>query len=320
MLANKYIKKAADLKTTYSATRAGFLEYALRKGKEAVPFIDKARALKVVVEKSAKIPNDLLKMQKIKTSLYEAAGISVKALSYLKDSDLDKILTEFIDNFLIPAGDKFIDELVYRYLLTNGDALGGKMRNLVGRVAEEKLTRCIISQLQVNKVIFKLYLKTPKKWVEGKDYKIDYVGDIRSIQWINDGKKRQIIYNLTVPIVKKNIDIVMIKDNVDVLSGAAYKELLKNPEQYIALGELKGGIDPAGADEHWKTANTALTRARQAFVTNGVNVALFFIGAAIEKSMAKEIFKQYESGKIKNCANLNVDTQLSSLCQWLTDQ
>ena len=23
------------------------------------------------------------------------------------------------------------------------------------------------------------------------------------------------------------------------------------------LGELKGGIDPAGADEHWKTGNAA---------------------------------------------------------------
>jgi hypothetical protein len=31
------------------------------------------------------------------------------------------------------------------------------------------------------------------------------------------------------------------------------------------LGELKGGIDPAGADEHWKTARTALQRIDDAF-------------------------------------------------------
>ncbi len=29
-------------------------------------------------------------------------------------------------------------------------------------------------------------------------------------------------------------------------------------EKTLMLGELKGGIDPAGADEHWKTANTVL--------------------------------------------------------------
>jgi hypothetical protein len=33
----------------------------------------------------------------------------------------------------------------------------------------------------------------------------------------------------------------------------------------IALGELKGGIDPGGADEHWKTAQAAFNRIRQAF-------------------------------------------------------
>ena len=31
------------------------------------------------------------------------------------------------------------------------------------------------------------------------------------------------------------------------------------------FGELKGGIDPAGADEHWKTGNSALVRIRKAF-------------------------------------------------------
>ncbi|HAJ78349.1 MAG TPA: hypothetical protein DCO75_01135, partial [Fibrobacteres bacterium] len=29
--------------------------------------------------------------------------------------------------------------------------------------------------------------------------------------------------------------------------------------------ELKGGIDPAGADEHWKTAKTAIDRIVSAF-------------------------------------------------------
>jgi len=31
--------------------------------------------------------------------------------------------------------------------LTSGDALGGRMRNLVGSIANEKLTRSLVSQL-----------------------------------------------------------------------------------------------------------------------------------------------------------------------------
>jgi len=34
------------------------------------------------------------------------------------------------------------------------------------------------------------------------------------------------------------------------------------------MGELKGGIDPAGADEHWKTANKALDKMRKPFTPN----------------------------------------------------
>lgn len=65
--------------------------------------------------------------------------------------------------------------------------------------------------------------------------------------------------------------------------------IYKIPERFIAFGELKGGIDPAGADEHWKTAQTALTRIRTAFANWDLSPDLFFIGAVIADSMAQEI-------------------------------
>ena len=101
------------------------------------------------------------------------------------------------------------------------------------------------------------------------------------------------------------------------LTGSAFKKTIENPKNYKALGELKGGIDPAGADEHWKTANTALSRVRDNFNKHGIQVPLIFIGAAIETSMSKEIFNQYSTGKLANCANLTVENQLISLCNWL---
>lgn len=90
-----------------------------------------------------------------------------------------------------------------------------------------------------------------------------------------------------------------------------------NPEKYLALGELKGGIDPAGADEHWKTANSALQRIRTAFAKKSLTPHTFFIGAAIEKSMAEEIFHQLENQVMTNAANLTDEDQLISICQWL---
>jgi len=83
------------------------------------------------------------------------------------------------------------------------------------------------------------------------------------------------------------------------------------------LGELKGGIDPAGADEHWKTANSALVRIRSSFNKLECSPQTFFIGASIEKAMANELFYELQEGKLNNVANLTDDQQLTELCNWI---
>ena len=85
----------------------------------------------------------------------------------------------------------------------------------------------------------------------------------------------------------------------------------------IALGEPKEGIDPVGADEHWKTGNTALGRMRDGFGAKGFKPEIFLVGAAISESMAGEIWDQLEGGTLANAANLSDDDQVASLCQWL---
>lgn len=90
---------------------------------------------------------------------------------------------------------------------------------------------------------------------------------------------------------------------------------MEAPESYLACGELKGGIDPAGADEHWKTATRALDRIRESFQTR--SPALFFVGAAIETTMAKEIFAQLSDGSLSYAANLTAPEQLADLADWL---
>lgn len=83
------------------------------------------------------------------------------------------------------------------------------------------------------------------------------------------------------------------------------------------LGELKGGYDPAGADEHWKTANTALERIRTSYKSCGKNMQTSFVGGAIELAMAEEIYKQLQNGVMTNAANLTNDEQLVEYCGWI---
>ncbi len=310
---NLHITSATSLITTAAARRNGFLEYALRRNKEAIPFIDKGKALKATLEAHSTKPQDILNIVKIRESLIEAAGISVKAKAHLSDEDKDRLLTDFIDRILILAGIDYIDEIIYRYLLTSGDALGGKMRNIVGSIANEKFNRFVISQLQICGISFSFATKDGG-FVDGETYKIDLAETIKAIRWkISNGEERLLIYNINIPQVSKNIDIVLLNKFTESTKGEKLKVILSDRENYLSIGELKGGIDPAGADEHWKTANTALSRVRKVFD----RLPLMFIVAAIESAMSIEIFAQYQSGDLANCANLTSDEQLAALCEWL---
>jgi type II restriction enzyme len=126
---------------------------------------------------------------------------------------------------------------------------------------------------------------------------------------------RTLVYNRKVPFLGKkgkNVDLCLLRcEPTDVV------RTIKSPNSYIALGELKGGIDPAGADEHWKTAYAALSRIHRAFGDLHLEPHTFFIGAAIEEEMAVEIWDMLEEGEFENAANLTDDDQIASVTHWL---
>lgn len=136
---------------------------------------------------------------------------------------------------------------------------------------------------------------------------------LRGLSWECEEKSRALIYNLTVPLVKNNVDMCLFNLNPEELEISEYK----SAKSYIALGELKGGIDPAGADEHWKTARAALDRIRNAFSKTGYSPYTFFVGAAVEKKMSSEIWNQLKNGILTNAANLNMPNQVASISRWL---
>ena len=133
------------------------------------------------------------------------------------------------------------------------------------------------------------------------------------LSWNEKKRKRTLLFNLTIPFLKNNVDFCLFNLSPSELETRGNSIA----DSYVAIGELKGGIDPAGADEHWKTAQTALDRIRDSFSKNNVSPNTFYIGAAIEKKMAFEIWKQLENGSLTNAANLNNEDQVASISRWL---
>jgi hypothetical protein len=308
----KHLRSSNDLVTTYEATRAGFVALALEKNRRATPHVAEARALQEAASQ-ASMPKDLLKIKDIEAGLLTAAGLSDKALVHLKEEDKIAAIKGLIENFLEPAGTRFVEELVFRFLLIHGDALGGSMRNVGGALAQRKITRTILSTLIIGGIKYRWKHTKTYKWADMTDDDSEIELSLRGISWQRNGQNRTLIYNLTVPLVKNNVDLCLFNLSLEELEASNYTL----PESYIALGELKGGVDPAGADEHWKTAGTALGRIREAFSRAGYSPHTFFVGAAVEKRMADEIWNQLKDGTLSNAANLNEEKQIASISRWL---
>jgi len=303
---------SADLITVPEEIRAGFVALALERSRQATPFVEQARALKVSAMQ-AKHPNDLLEIEGIRTALLTAAGFSEKATNHTDETNKTAAIQSFIEKFLEPAGTNFVEELIYRFLLTRGDSLGGSMRNIAGKLAERKVNRAIISALTLTETTYQWLNAASNTWIDGTRDDADVELSLKALSWKKDKETRTLIYNRTIPLVGKNIDMCLLHCTPDEVKPATYRI----SKRFIAFGELKGGIDPAGADEHWKTAQTALTRIKTAFANESLSPDLFFIGAVIVDSMAQEIWNQLEDGTLKNAVNLTNADQVASLANWL---
>ncbi len=287
----KLIKSAGDLQTKHRAICDGFLSQALQKTEKARPFVEKAKTFYTTLKKVKNIEGLLANLE-FRKDLASACGFSDKAMARLSSTELNGAVKKVLGKIYKESGKEFRENILYRYLLTKGDTLGGSMRNITGASAGTKLTEKIIERLS-NKKIQVVKSKTEK---------------IQRVIW--DG--RTLLFDVKPKLIGKNVDVVLINTGDATTSE---EKLLSDKSNYIACGELKGGIDPAGADEHWKTANSALGRIRTVF---GRKVpALFFVGAAIEAAMAKEIYKQLQKGKLAHGANLNEEDQINDLVDWL---
>lgn len=146
----------------------------------------------------------------------------------------------------------------------------------------------------------------------GECYNIE--GDIKSISWNCGIGPRTLVFNLKHATINKNIDIGLFACSHDEYNKAC---VVDDISLHLMFGELRGGIDPAGADEHWKTANTALERIRTVYANRKNGIRTSFVAAAIERNMAEEIFLQLSSHKLDMAANLTKSGQIYEYCKWM---
>lgn len=162
-----------------------------------------------------KSPDDLLKMPAVRPFLISASGLSDKSLNYLNEDDRTEAIKELIDKFLKPAGSHFIDEVIFRYLLIKGDSVGGTMRNRIGAIGEEKLIRCILSNLSVQGITYDWCDGSPSyHWNKKPQNDAEIERSIKALHWKNSNGDRVLAFDMTIPLVGKNVDICLFDSNI----------------------------------------------------------------------------------------------------------
>ena len=185
------------------------------------------------------------------------------------------------------------------------------MRNVGGQLGQRKLLRAMASALEIGGATYH-WLDRDKVWHAARANEAGFEIDARGLHWTRQGRNRTLLFNRRVPAVRTNVDLCLLNCEREQADAA-----IGNPSAFVALGELKGGVDPAGADEHWKTTRSALARIRTAFAESEAHPPLFFIGAAIVRTMAGELWRGLENNTFANAANLTDDGQLAAVAQWI---
>jgi hypothetical protein len=307
-MASPHIRSAKYLITSRESTCQGFLEQAKAKAEKATKYVRDGVKFWEELTKTA-TTSDVLNNPALQEGLIATAGVSAKARKYLTAPDIKRILSGIIEGIPEDRRKAFREELFYRYLLTKGASLDGEMRNYGGARAASGFVVALLDALQTHhdpSVLLKGVkgrMKLPEARLLAESHKV------RKISWSN----RVLVFDNKPALINKNVDMILLAGS-DTLSNTA---LLRDENSYLACGELKGGIDPAGADEHWKTARSSLERVAEVFASKPKKPALFFVGAAIEEAMAGELFTWLQDGKLQQAANLTIDSQVTSLISWL---
>ncbi len=345
------IKSAKDLQTSKDRTRQGFIDQAYEKSRRAINIEKRMHGFMLALENIGKI-EDLFDLEDYWLELVAAASFSIKAWGYARSGEthdrqkarLRERFTEIYERCQRETTTEesclalFRERILFRSLLTQGESLGGSMRNWIGQAGAESLIEALqnvlagrgtVGYVKGSKKVHlirwnnRLLLFDTKPTLHIKGEKVEVT--------LSSSNEEEIETSQEWPL--NNIDMILLDTSeipqVQTVWGEslplkaeqllqAEKDLLKNPRYYLACGELKSGNDPAGGDEHWKTAWAAFDRIRNpSSIAKEFRPELFFVGRAIEAVMAANIFERLENGVFSFAAYLSNPQQVEALARWL---
>lgn len=186
------------------------------------------------------------------------------------------------------------DKLANLLRINEGETRNGVVKNKFAKAGERKLVREILAALRRR----------------GITYHVRREGDrVKSVSWAG----RCLLFNFT-PFTERNLDILLVAADGDAEARTLARA---GASSWLAFGELKSGVDAAGADERWKTASGMIYRTRRK-LRGYASVPIFFAARTIQRIMAKEIRADLKSSKLACAANMTKPDQRTDLADWLT--
>jgi hypothetical protein len=197
-----------------------------------------------------------------------------------------------------------------------GESIGGSWRNEVGRLAYAEVIGGFLRYLHD-----KGHLSTVSYDLKGplvieedaeeefiaKDYLLtdgpDFPAQLAEIE------TNRVVYKT---IALRNNHELLLNRQIEWidLEGASYKigpdlSAFSTSDVLTWAGELKGGADPAGSDEHWKTATRAFDRILDAVEKTGrPKPKLSFVATILVDRVAREAAMWIQQGKLTSVYNL----------------
>lgn len=278
----------------------------------------------------AMLSNKAMRDIELSTERYE---VGLQAISPEQALGVSSYLNATISNIILARG-TVTAQLASEMLYTNiGDSLGGAWRNEIGRLAyEEVLSPLIMHLYQINRLAYIKYTtkgqlvdivaeSLTKQRPRSQELRVSQINSLDFLQnFINHLHTNRVKYqeiglhNGTRLCVDRQIVWMLPNDKRTKFGSDLLAEDTRSSYPWAA--ELKGGADPAGSDEHWKTAVSAFDRILLACEQmSKTPPQLTFIATIIVERVAVEAATRIQQGKLSTVYNLTQIAESTELQQ-----
>lgn len=196
-----------------------------------------------------------------------------------------------------------------------GDSLGGTSRNEIGRIASTEVVGYIIKHLhpknRLTKIVYRIKGIVGDDDPDiGKELLVDVLEDtdINALLKDLEGKRvkyRELHFSNGYSLLLDRQIKWYSGDEQEYKIGPDFHSTNDQSNSMLWMAELKGGADPAGSDEHWKTATQALVRVIDASERTGrKRPFISFIAAILVERVAVEAQQWIDDGELTSVYNL----------------